>query len=59
MGEDLKCLLETYHAGKITRREFMQRAMLWTGSVAVASSLLDSLSPSLPMPIRSIRMIQH
>ena len=47
MGEDLKYLLETYHAGKITRREFMQRAMLWTGSVAVASSLLDSLSPSL------------
>jgi carboxymethylenebutenolidase len=47
MGEDLKYLVETYNAGKITRREFMQRAMLWTGSVAVASSLLDSLSPSL------------
>src|SRR4029077_7798924 len=47
MGEDLKYLVETYHAGKITRREFMQRAMLWTGSVAVASSLLDSFSPSL------------
>ena len=47
MPEDLKYLVERYHAGKITRREFMQRAMLWTGSVAVASSLLDSLSPSL------------
>jgi carboxymethylenebutenolidase len=45
MAEDLDYLLESYRAGTITRREFMRRAMLWTGSVAVASSLLDSLSP--------------
>lgn len=47
MPEDLKYLAKDYHAGKITRREFMQRAIILTGSVAVASSLLDSLSPSV------------
>ena len=46
MAEDLEFLLETYRVGRITRREFMKRAILWTGSVAVASSLLDSLSPA-------------
>jgi len=46
MPEDLKNLLESYRAGTITRREFMRRAVVWTGSVAVASSLLDSLSPA-------------
>ena len=46
MPEDLKYLVESYRAGTITRREFMHRAILWTGSVAVASSLLDSLSPT-------------
>ncbi len=46
MAEDLKYLMESYRAGTITRREFLRRAMLWTGSMAVASSLLDSLSPS-------------
>jgi carboxymethylenebutenolidase len=45
MPEDLDYLLESYRAGIITRREFMRRAILWTGSVAVASSLLDSLNP--------------
>jgi len=46
MLEDLKYLMESYRAGSITRREFLRRAMLWTGSMAVASSLLDSLSPT-------------
>ena len=46
MLEDLKYLVESYRAGTITRREFIRRAMLWTGSMAVASSLLDSLSPT-------------
>jgi carboxymethylenebutenolidase len=45
MPEDLKNLLASYRAGTITRREFIRRAVVWTGSVAVASSLLDSLSP--------------
>ena len=46
MAEDLKYLMESYRAGTITRREFLRRAVLWTGSMAVASSLLDSLSPT-------------
>src|SRR6266542_6811998 len=47
MSEDLKYLVESYRAGTITRRELMHRAILWTGSVAVASSLLDTRSPTL------------
>jgi carboxymethylenebutenolidase len=39
-------LLNDFSQGLISRREFMQRAVIWTGSVAVASSLLDSLSPT-------------
>ena len=39
-------LVKEFSQGLISRREFMQRAVLWTGSIAVASSLLDSLSPS-------------
>jgi carboxymethylenebutenolidase len=46
MPEDLERLLESYRAGTITRREFIRRAVLWTGSVAIASSLLDSLTPA-------------
>jgi carboxymethylenebutenolidase len=46
MPEDLERLLESYRAGTITRREFIRRAVLWTGSVAIASSLLDSLAPA-------------
>lgn len=46
MPEDIKYLVQSYRAGTITRREFMRRAMFWTGSAAVAASLLDSLSPA-------------
>jgi carboxymethylenebutenolidase len=46
MPEDLERFLESYRAGTITRREFIRRAVLWTGSVAIASSLLDSLTPA-------------
>jgi len=46
MPENLIHLVESYRAGTITRREFLHKAILWTGSVAVASSLLDSLSPT-------------
>jgi carboxymethylenebutenolidase len=45
MPEGLEQLLESYRRGMITRREFLRRAMLWTGSMTVASSLLDSLVP--------------
>ena len=36
MLEHVKYLLESYRAGKISRREFIRRAMLFTGSAAVA-----------------------
>jgi carboxymethylenebutenolidase len=40
-------LVKDFSQGLISRREFMQRAVIWTGSMAVASSLLDSLSPTV------------
>jgi len=39
-------LLKEFSQGLISRREFVQRAVIWTGSVAATSSLLDSLSPA-------------
>lgn len=44
MAEEMKELIRGYHAGKISRREFMVKAVAITGSLAVATSLLDSLT---------------
>ncbi|MGZ9173776.1 MAG: dienelactone hydrolase family protein [Candidatus Binatia bacterium] len=44
--DTIAALVKDFSEGLISRREFMQRAVLWTGSVAVASSLLDSLLPT-------------
>lgn len=47
MAEKIKKLVDKYHDGKITRREFIQKAVVLTGSLAAATSLTDSLlSPS-------------
>src|SRR3990167_8234889 len=47
MAEEIKKLVDEYRDGKITRREFIQKAVLLTGSLAAATSLIDSLlSPS-------------
>jgi carboxymethylenebutenolidase len=46
MPEEVKRLIQEYQEGRITRREFMQRAMVFTGSLAVAASLVDSIVPS-------------
>ena len=43
--DKIETLIRDYSNGVISRREFLHRAILWTGSVAVASSLLDSLNP--------------
>lgn len=43
MAEEIKKLVEEYRDGKISRREFIQRAVVLTGSLAAASSLIDSL----------------
>lgn len=47
MAEEIKKLVEEYRDGKISRREFIQKAVLLTGSLAAATTLFDSLlSPS-------------
>jgi len=44
--DNIEKLKNDFSKGLISRREFMQRAVLWTGSVAVAASLIDSLCPT-------------
>lgn len=47
MPEEIKKLIQQYQEGKITRREFMVKAVAITGSLAVATSLIDTfLTPS-------------
>jgi carboxymethylenebutenolidase len=46
MAEKIKELIGEYQEGKISRREFMHQAILVTGSLAAASSLIASLMPS-------------
>ena len=46
MAEQMDSLLQEYRSGKITRREFIQRAVVFTGSLAAAGSVVDSLQPS-------------
>jgi carboxymethylenebutenolidase len=43
MAEEIKKLVEEYRDGKISRREFIQKAVLLTGSLAAATTLIDSL----------------
>jgi hypothetical protein len=40
MPEELKEAYREYQDGRISRREFMQKAILITGSLAAANSLL-------------------
>ncbi len=44
--DTIEMLLRDFSKGLITRREFMRRTVLTTGSLAAAASLLDSLGPS-------------
>ena len=45
MAEKIKELIRDYQEGKISRREFMRQAVLATGSLAAASSMIDMLMP--------------
>ena len=45
MPEKLKELLREYEEGKISRREFMRQAVIATGSLAAANSLIGGLLP--------------
>jgi carboxymethylenebutenolidase len=41
--DKLKTLLQEYKEGRISRRDFIHRAIVWTGSVAAATNFVDSL----------------
>jgi carboxymethylenebutenolidase len=47
MPKEVEELVQKYRDGKISRREFIQQAVVFTGSLAVATSLIDSLA-SMP-----------
>ena len=47
MAEKIKELIREYQEGKISRREFMRQAILLTGSLAAANSLISTLMPSM------------
>jgi carboxymethylenebutenolidase len=46
MAEKLKELIREYEEGRISRREFIRQAMVVTGSLAAANSLINSLMPT-------------
>jgi carboxymethylenebutenolidase len=46
MPEELKQLIHEYQEGKISRREFMRQAVIFTGSLAAADSLISGLIPT-------------
>ena len=47
MAEKIEELTEDFRRNRLTRREFIQRAVILTGSVAAATSFVDSLLSSL------------
>jgi carboxymethylenebutenolidase len=46
MAEKIKELIREYKDGRITRREFMRRAVVLTGSLVTANLLMDNLAHS-------------
>ncbi len=46
MAEEVKELVKKYNEGKISRRDFIRQTVLLTGSLAVATSLIESLIPA-------------
>lgn len=45
MAEEIKRLMQEFHEGKISRREFMRRAVMMTGSLAAADGIIAALAP--------------
>jgi carboxymethylenebutenolidase len=45
MTENIGSLIADYRTSRITRREFIHRAIAFTGSLAAATSLVDALGP--------------
>jgi len=46
MAEEIKRLLEELRDGRLSRREFMSRAIMITGSLAAANAVIAALAPS-------------
>lgn len=44
MAEEIKRLFQDFRSGKISRREFMRQAILVTGSLAAANSMISALA---------------
>lgn len=44
MPKEVEELIQEYRGGRITRREFIQKAVVFAGSLAAATALLDSLA---------------
>jgi carboxymethylenebutenolidase len=44
MAEEIKRLLDELRNGRLSRREFMSRAIMMTGSLAAANAMIDSLT---------------
>jgi carboxymethylenebutenolidase len=47
MAEKIEELIKTYGDGIISRREFIQKGAVFTGSIAAATALVDSLPPTV------------
>ena len=46
MADEIKQMLQEYREGRISRREFIHRALVLTGSLAAATTLVDALAPT-------------
>lgn len=46
MAEEIKRLLEELRDGRLSRREFMSRAIMITGSLAAANAIIGALAPA-------------
>jgi carboxymethylenebutenolidase len=46
MAEEIKQMLQEYRDGKISRREFIQKTVILTGSLAAANNLIGGLIPT-------------
>ena len=46
MAEEIKQMLQEYRDGKISRREFIHKALVLTGSLVAATTLVDALAPT-------------
>src|SRR5262245_42705565 len=46
MAEEIRVLIGQYQEGKITRREFISKAVAFTGSLAASYALIDALADS-------------